>query len=92
MPGSVIGDDTEEDVDDDSRECELYCMMAEAKHRTTKIKNNRYEGARYDTDSFLIVVDSGCSYCITNDATHFVGTPEKINKSVKESEGTSQLP
>ena len=34
-----------------------------------------------------MVIDNGCSYCITNDKSHFVGTPEIIKVTVKGFDG-----
>jgi hypothetical protein len=37
----------------------------------------------YDSDSFLIAINNACSYCITNDKTHFIGNPEVVRIRVK---------
>jgi Reverse transcriptase (RNA-dependent DNA polymerase) len=37
----------------------------------------------FDGDTFDMVIDSGCSFCMTNDARHFVDEPEEINVAVK---------
>ena len=36
----------------------------------------------YDSDSYIIAVDNGSSYCITNDKNDFVGTPMEVNVKV----------
>ena len=47
----------------------------------------------YDTDSFLIAIDTGCSYCMTNSKAHFVGKTEPIRLRVKGigGEGTATM-
>jgi hypothetical protein len=61
----------EEELHDDN----MFCFTANSK--------SEEEGARYDSDSFLMIVDNACTYCITNDMTHFIGTPEPIKQVVK---------
>ena len=60
---------------------DMVCMMA---HQQSTVKRDYPgEGARYDSDSFLIVIDNACSFCITNDKRHFVGQPETIDIQVR---------
>jgi hypothetical protein len=70
-------------VSDDDMDDDPTCFVAQASRDSSEQKKASDEGARYDSDSFLIVIDNGCSYCITNDVSHFVGTPEQIKISVK---------
>ena len=65
---------------DSPTESEIICMMA---RRVSSGKRMPKEGARYDSNSFLMVIDNGCSYRITNDKSHFVGTPEERNVRIK---------
>ena len=43
----------------------------------------------FDADAYTMVIDNACSYCITNDTRHYVGTPQKINIPVKGIGGKS---
>jgi hypothetical protein len=37
----------------------------------------------FDGQTFLMAIDTGCSYCITNDDSHFVGEIETVSMTVK---------
>ena len=49
----------------------------------TKRRKPRSHREIFDRDTFDMVIDSGCSYCITKSIIHFVGTPEQTNVAVK---------
>ena len=38
---------------------------------------------KFDNESFTMVIDNACSYCITNDLKHFVYPPEDVSTPVK---------
>ena len=57
---------------------EFTCMVA----RKHTAKRSEADRAIFDTDSFLIAIDSACSYCITNDRKHLTDV-RKINVSIK---------
>ena len=48
-----------------------------------KIRGNKPHRQIFDADTFDMIIDSGCSYCITNSMDHFVETPEEANVAVK---------
>ena len=52
-----------------------------ARHQRNDVPNK--SAVVFDTNSFDIVIDSACSYCITNDASHFINRPQQINIPVK---------
>jgi hypothetical protein len=55
----------------------LQCLMAKTglhKHKGTSIRDEMV----FDAQTYLIAIDTGCSFCITNDDRHFVGEVETI--------------
>jgi hypothetical protein len=66
-------------------EKDIYAMVGtRIPHKATKkgpLKGRHRD--IFDGDTYQILVDGGCSYCITNDMRHFVGTPKETNVSVK---------
>ena len=66
------------------------CRIRESTGMTCLASTTRARGRNtksdpgYDSDSFLIAIDNACSYCITNDKTHFIGNPEAVRIRVKK--------
>jgi hypothetical protein len=46
------------------------------------IKTNIHDEMVFDAQTYLMAIDTGCSFCITNDDRHFVGEVETINTKV----------
>ena len=59
------------------------CSFIGTTASATKPKPTRKHREIFDGDMFDMVIDSGCSYCITNDINHFIETPEQTNVAVK---------
>ena len=57
---------------------EICCFAA-----TSKIPKRKPSRQIFDGDTFNLVIDSGCSYCITNNRNHFVGETQSTNVNVK---------
>ena len=57
----------------------ITCLMA---RKPATSKRSEADKAVFDTDSFLIAIDSACSYCITNNKRHLTDV-KKINVSIK---------
>ena len=58
---------------------EIYCFAATKSTKKETAKSRQI----FDGDTFKLVIDSGCSYCITNNRNHFVGDIETTNVNVK---------
>ena len=56
----------------------LYCFIS-MQETSVRVASNDI----FSSDTFSLVVDSACSYCITSDAKHFIDTPRKIKMIVK---------
>ena len=67
----------------------ISCLRASASQHRMGARSD----FQYDTDSFVIAIDTGCSYCMTNNKSHFVGKPETIRVKVKGigGEGTATM-
>jgi hypothetical protein len=59
---------------------EITCLMAKAGN---KKGITIHDEMVFDGQTYLMAIDTGCSFCITNDDRHFVGEPEIINTKVK---------
>jgi hypothetical protein len=77
----VVGVDSVSNRAIDGSGNSITCVMTLQQHASQR--NISGEGARYDSDSFLIVIDNACSFCITNNKQHFVGSPEAVNIQVR---------
>lgn len=55
------------------------CSLMGTTSNDTKRSKPRSHREIFDGDTFDMVIDSGCSYCMN----HFVGTPEQTNVAVK---------
>jgi hypothetical protein len=56
--------------------------MLHGKYKEEKRKNVHDEMV-FDGQTYLMAIDTGCSYCITNDERHFVGDTKTVNMKVK---------
>jgi hypothetical protein len=59
----------------------MICLMANTKMK--KKGMNIHDEMVFDGQTYLMAVDTGCSFCITNDDRHFVGEVETVSMNVK---------
>jgi hypothetical protein len=65
----------EENRANDTVRSEIHCLMAKTgRHKGTNIHDEMV----FDAQTYLMAIDTGCSFCITNDDRHFVGEVETI--------------
>ena len=50
-------------------------------------KSDKLRRLRFDTASFQIGIDNCASYCITNNKSHFISPPTKVNTKVRTFDG-----
>ena len=74
---------TRQTVQKQSKNDVPYILALVGNMGADKHSKSRSHREIFDGDTFDMVIDSGCSYCITNDINHFVGKPEQTNVAVK---------
>jgi Reverse transcriptase (RNA-dependent DNA polymerase) len=57
----------------------ITCLMAKLAQQK---KRNIRDEMVFDAQTYLIAIDTGCSFCITNDDRHFVGEVETVEVKV----------
>ena len=65
----------------ENRDCNKYIVALPSIQHTMTHPTRRQ--SKFDHESFTIVIDNACSYCITNDLKHYVLPPEDISVPVK---------
>jgi hypothetical protein len=77
LPQQLVNETMKENRANDTVQSGIQCLMAKTgrhKHKGTSIRDEMV----FDAQTYLIAIDTGCSFCITNDDRHFVGEVETI--------------
>jgi hypothetical protein len=80
----TLGNDPKNDIERSSATT-LVCFPSINSKRPTsdQMMHPTMDHSRFDDESFTIVIDNACSFCVTNDVRHYVGTPEDVSVPVK---------
>ena len=76
----ILNDPAWIDCPEDQESDDLVCFASAVANKSGSAKT---KDTAQDPDSFIMAIDNACSYCITNDSSHFIGKPESVKMRVR---------